>query len=276
MSIAYFNGNWIEENDTTTGFGFNDRLRLGDGVFDTMLCVIDEQNKAQTIHADKHFERLSKAAKLMQIPALPTTEELTALAHELIDKNALQAGRYALNTIFTRGPASRGLMPASETQTTPSLVMKLSPASSSFPEINAITARQSCRNEYSPLSQIKSTNYGDNILCLLEAKAKGANEALISNIKGDIVCASSGNIFVILDGKLHTPPLSDGVLDGVTRQIMIEKYPVIISSINMQDLQKAEGIYITNSIKGCMPISILNAEKLPPPLLTIEQDFHLS
>ena len=62
------------------------------------------------------------------------------------------------------------------------------------------------RNEYSPLSSIKALPYLDNVLALSEARAQGADDALMLNTRGTIACASAANLFIIRDGRLETPP----------------------------------------------------------------------
>jgi branched-chain amino acid aminotransferase len=270
MNTIWHNGHWVEDGPVFTS---TDRIRLGDGIFDTMLAIIDD-NGARLIHSDRHFTRLLHDAQLLEITPLPTIEELEDAATKLFNKNTAPHGRYAINTIVTRGEGPRGLMPP--TDMSPTTVMRASPVPESFPAITAITARRAFRNEGSPLSQIKSLNYGDNILALIEARNKGANDAIMLNNAGKITCTTSGNIFVITGGTLYTPPLSDGVMNGITRKILIDKFDVLECSLDINDLRNAEGIYITNSIRGCVPLTTLNGQPVPTPTIKIEQDFHLS
>lgn len=268
----YHNGNWVEDGPILT---LDDRGLRGDGVFDTLLITC-EGGKTTLHHADRHFQRLKHNAHIMEIAPHPDAPQLEKIANELSERNNLGDGRYALNTLITRGTGPRGLMPPAPEDTHPTVTMRLAPVPGDTPPINAIIARRFRRNEGSPLSQVKSLNYGDNILALIEARHKNANEALIMNNAGNIICSTSGNLFAVLNGILFTPPLSDGILDGITRQVLMEKYPVIESSLSMQDLDKAQGLFITNSIKGCRPIQTLNGRELPPPSIDIDQDFHIS
>ncbi|MFK7839716.1 MAG: aminotransferase class IV [Bdellovibrionales bacterium] len=268
---------WLSKyNDKT--FAFNDRIRLGDGVFDTMLVIVEKDqhtHKTQNILPDLHFARLLQNAKAIGISEidLPSVEELEKRMIALERKTILKTGRYALNTVITRGIAKRGLAPPDTC--TPTIEMRITPCPNTFPDIYAIISRTVKRNEGSPLSQIKSCNYGDNILSLIEAKSKDANEAILLNNKGDVTCASAGNIFCCINDQLVTPPLSDGVMNGITRKLIIEKYNAIERSINETDLKNAAGIYISNSIKGTVPITSLEDETLPKPKLKIDKDFHI-
>lgn len=258
--IIYHNGQWIKDEAI---FTFNDRIRLGDGVFDTMLVV-----DGAPLHYNLHAERLINDAKTFGVIVNTLPDP-----NEIIKKNNAQKGRYAINTIITRGVGERGLTP-SETPT-PTIAMRIATVPDEFPPIHAIISETVRRNEGSPLSRIKSCNYGDNILALLEAKEKGANEAILLNNKGFITCASAGNIFAEINGKLFTPPLSDGCMDGVTRKIIIERFDAQEKSLTADNLKNTNGIYITNSIKGIKSVTSLNGKILSKPAIQFDKDCHL-
>lgn len=263
--MIYYNGELMDEAPI---FEFQDRLRLGDGVFDTMLVI-----EGKPIHEDTHFLRLLENAKTMRMDLLPDLDTLKNAAAKIIESNESYSGRFALNTLITRGIAERGLAP--DKNVAPNIAMRISAIPDEFPLISAIISKTVQRNEGSSLSQIKSCNYGDNILALIEAQDKGANEAILLNNKGLVTCASAGNIFCCINDELITPPLSDGVMDGVTRKILIEKFAVKERSITEDDLKNAAGIYITNSIKGIMPVTSLNGKILPEASIKINKDAHL-
>ncbi len=266
-TTIYHNGAYIQD---TAIFPFQDRIRLGDGVFDTMLVTLSHNKPPVFTHADLHFTRVLHDAEILKIDtkALPGIKNLQEIAIELIMQNTLPPGRYALNTLITRGIATRGVMPATDTH--PSITMRFAPVPESFPHIHAIINETIRRNEGSPLSQIKSCNYGDNILALLEAREQNANEAILLNNTGHATCASAGNIFVLISDELITPPLHDGVLDGITRKTIIKKNAVTIRSIEQKELENAQSIFISNSIRGITPITSLNGKALPPPSLEIK------
>lgn len=260
----YFNGNFT---DDAAIFEFQDRIRLGDGIFDTMLII-----NGKPIHADEHINRLIKNAKTLKINITQSAANLKNAALELIESNKSHTGRFALNTLITRGIAERGLMP--DNNASANIAMRIAPAPNTFPDIHAIISKTVKRNEGSPLSQIKSCNYGDNILALIEAKETDANEAILLNNANKVTCASAGNIFCCINNELVTPPLTDGVMDGVTRKLIIKNHNAIERSITEEDLLNATGIYITNSIRGAMHISSLNGKMLQTPSIKIDKDFH--
>lgn len=258
--MIYHNGAFIEDGPI---FEFQNRIRLGDGVFDTMLVI-----NGQPVHEALHRTRLIHDSKAMGID-VKTLPPVT----EIIEKNEAHQGRFALNTLITRGIAERSVMPAIDAQ--PTISMRLAPAPDEFPPIHAIISETVRRNEGSPLSRIKSCNYGDNILALTEAQDKGANESILLNNAGHVTCASAGNVIACIDGNLITPPIEDGVMEGITRKLLIETHDVIERSMTREDLENANGIYITNSIRGISALQSLNGNALPTPSITIDKDFHI-
>ena len=266
MSILWHNGAFKPADKAV--FTAGDRLRLGDGVFDTMLAV-----DGRLIRPSEHFARLLAHAKLLKIKAITNFKTLEEAAQELLDRNNFKTGRFAINTVISRGPGARGLAIAETPDT--QIVMNASPLPAEFPSVQAIIAKSVRRNEGSPLSRIKSCNYGDNILAMMEATAQGANEAILLNNRGNAACASAGNIFIVQDGRLFTPPLSEGAMDGIIRKILIEDHGASEKIITQDDLQSAQGLYITNSIRGAAAVVMLDGRTLPPPALNIPKDFHL-
>ena len=269
MTSTYLWHNGELKDETAPVFTATDRIRLGDGVFDTILAVDN-----RLIHADLHLKRLLDNAAILKSAPLPSAQELKENIANLLLKNNYVKLKYAINTIISRGEGQRGL--ALPDNPKPNIIIRAAPAPTEHPPIHAIIAETVRRNEGSPLSQIKSLNYGDNILALKEANERGANEAILYNNQGNITCSTAGNIVITKQNQLITPPLSDGVLNGITRQILMEKYDVQEQSLIPKDLEKSDGIYITNSVRGAVPISSLNGQPLPPPSLNIDKDFHLS
>ena len=243
-NILWLNGVFLTVEQT--GIDPTDRgFTLGDGVFDTMLAM----NGAPVL-AKEHFTRLHRHASVLKIPVPYTAEELTETAIRLLQDNTFTTGRYALRTTVTRGPGARGLTPSEAPSPTVLMTATPAPDPDSLPPLRAIIAQVTCRNEHSPLSRIKSLNYADNLLALLEARDKGADDAVLLNTAGHVTCTTTGNLFIEEKGVLTTPPLTDGVMDGVTRTALIEERGVIEESFGPQQLLKADAVYVTNSVVG--------------------------
>jgi len=170
-------------------------------------------------------------------------------------------------TVSRGVPERRGLLPPSSPR--PTLVVQVTPfigypAEKYRSGLVAISASVR-RNETSPLSNVKSVNYLDNVLARMEAERSGADDALLLNTKGEVACATASNVFIVADGCLLTPPLSCGVLPGITRGVVIElaariglrceERPVV-----PEELAKAEEVFLTNALMGVMPLVRVDGE----------------
>ncbi|QIB66484.1 aminotransferase class IV [Kineobactrum salinum] len=209
-------------------------------MFDTMLAVDGE-----LCLPDLHFERLVRHAALLKIDF---SLDFTATASALLQRNGFTTGRYAIRTTVTRGPAARGLR-ISE-QSWPTLIMRADSVTMSNEAVTVIIASTVRRNEHSPLSNIKSLNYGDQLLASMEARERHADDAILLNGSGHACCATTSNLFIVEKGRYFTPPLQDGVLDGITRRSFIENHEVCEQSIALERLLAAEAVFLTNSIFG--------------------------
>jgi len=214
-------------------------FRYAHGVFDTLVVGQD---------VDAHFARLKRHAKALHIDVKMNVKDFHKAMQGLVDKN--HSNNKVLNTYITCDSAVRGLALCSANS---QIIMALSPMPPQM-DFKAIVAQGVRRNEFSPLSQIKSMCYGDNILALREVTEKGANEAILLNTKGNIACASIGNIIVEIDGARYTPPLKDGAIDGITRAKEIAAGRLREKTIKPQDLKH---VYICNSVRGIVKIEMV-------------------
>jgi branched-chain amino acid aminotransferase/4-amino-4-deoxychorismate lyase len=124
------------------------------------------------------------------------------------------------------------------------------------------------RNEGSPTSRVKSLAYLDNVLARAEAKAMGADEALMLNNRGDVACAAAANLFWVHDEALFTPALECGVLAGVARMKVIEAaqslgIPVHQTAVGVETVREAAGLFLTNSLLGLRPVGLLDGRSIP-------------
>lgn len=268
MSMIWHNGEFKPQG--TGIFTARDRMRLGDGYFDTMLAVGGE-----LLHADLHYRRLFETGEALVMNVPLSFTEFESAVKDLLMRNGYLSGHYAINTIITRGEGQRGIMPPDVGDQNPNIVIMASKAPESFPPIEAITSQRTKRNEHSPLSQLKTLNYGDHVLAMIEAKDAGVNEALMMNTAGRAACFTAGNIFIQLDGKLMTPPLSEGALNGVTRQVFMAQYDVTEEPITPPMLEQASTIFMTNSIRGAVFVQRLDNRVFKHADLQIDKDFHL-
>lgn len=181
---------------------------LGDGIFETIRVA----NGAPR-HLPLHLARLRQGADQLGLAVPLSGAQFQTAISALLAASALQNA--TLRITLTRGAGPRGLLPPANP--TPTLLITCAPFIAAAPEISAIICQSTRRNEFSPLSHIKSLNYLDSITARREAAARGAEDAIMLNTKGDAVAASAANLFVLQNGSWATPPVRDGALAGTLR-----------------------------------------------------------
>ena len=123
------------------------------------------------------------------------------------------------------------------------------------------------RNETSVLTYHKTLNYGDNILEKRKSKKLGYDEPIFLNSKNQITEGATSNIFVVVEDKIYAPKLSCGLLNGIVRQYIISNYDVTEKEIDIEFLNNADEIFLTNSLFGIMPVSNLEKKIFKPQKL---------
>ena len=113
-----------------------------------------------------------------------------------------------------------------------------------------------------PLASAKTANYLASVVALREARAAGADEALLLGARGDAVEAATANLFVVMAGVLLTPPLSAGPLPGITRQAVLEcaralGLPIQERRLSPQVLTAADEMFLTSSVVGIRPVAVV-------------------
>ena len=110
------------------------------------------------------------------------------------------------------------------------------------------------RNETSPLVYHKTLNYGDCILEKRAATAAGIHEMIFINTKGQISEGTVSNIFFVRKNMIYTPQLSCGLLPGILRSYIMERFPVTETIIYPDELMYYDECFVTNSLMGVMPV----------------------
>lgn len=251
--IVFLNGNFMDETSATVHI--TDRgLMIGDGIFDTLLA----ENGA-LVDASLHHARLARHGAVMGMDI--DTAPLAQTAAELLTRNHFTNGRYAVRTTVTRGPGARGLAAPENPALT--IIMRATPAPpSAVRPPRLVTIQTVRRNEGSPLSRIKSTQYGDSMLALMAAQKAGADDALLLNNAGNVACASTSNIYILRDDEWLTPRLEDGAMDGVNRARLLQSGAVREARITAPMLLNCDAAALSNSIAGIRPVEKLDGRTL--------------
>lgn len=235
-------------------------LLLGDGLFETLRCA-----KGRPDRLEAHLARLEAGAAALGIALpIPTRKIKSALA-ETVAANKLAQGEAAVRITLTRGPGPRGLLPPDQPAPTLMIAATALAASETEPATAILAATR--RNEHSPLANLKTLNYLDNLLARRAAAERGAEEALLLNTAGRLASASAANLFLVRGRGIFTPPPSEGVLPGVTRAAVLE----LAAALNLEahetplaldDLWRCEEAFLTNSLIGLRSLIALDGKPL--------------
>ena len=252
--IIYANGKYTSQKKLT--FDISDRgLLLGDGVFDTMLYQNNE-----LIYYNDHYKRLKTAAKLLSFNFKLTNEQLKNIITNLIKKNNFQNKQIAIRTNITRGVSKRGLDFDKSHKVGIYIKLNLIPKSLFMKSIKLGIANIR-RNSTSPISQNKTLNYLDNVIEKNRAAKNGYEDAIFLNINEKVSCTTTSNIFYVQKNKIYTPPLKDGVLNGVMREQFLKKKIATTQTTSLNNLLKSDYIFLTNSVFGIRPVETISGSK---------------
>jgi aminodeoxychorismate lyase len=253
---AFLNGRFIPEAQAVVPI--TDRGFLyGDGLFET-LRVSNGRLRWWT----RHVERLQQGAAYFRIalPWLP--EQLHDFAAKLIQQNALPES--VLRITLTRGSGPRGYSPRDADNPTLAMTLHPLPPKASSLRLITVSLRVPAND---PLARFKTANKLVQVLARAEAGARGADEALLLNTDGHVAEAAGSNVFWLAGGAVCTPPVEDGALAGVTREVVLElcrqrSIPTGELHLSLEDLRRAGGVFLTNSTAGIVPVSELDGSAL--------------
>lgn len=226
-------------------------MTTGDGVFET-LKVTDGVPFALT----RHLARLARSAHGLGLPE-PDADEVRRACAEVIEANPMPLGR--LRITYTGGLSPLG---SDRGETGPTLVVALG-ETQRRPDTTAVVSVDWTRNERGALTGLKSTSYAENVVALAHARRRGASEAVFGNTAGRLCEGTGSNIFVVLDGELHTPPLTSGCLPGITRALVAEWSGARESDLPLDALESADEIFLTSSLRDVQAVHRVDGRELP-------------
>ena len=253
MHKIYINGNLLAEANAVISV-FDRSYLYGEGAFETMRAY-----NGRPAFCDMHYHRLRANCEKIRID-LPVDEY--AFEHAVvktINANKLK-NAYVRVTVSPIG-ASVGLERPAKMKT--NFVIFAKPLKERPKEHYEKGARvilvESVFADDPEMAEIKSTNYLTKMLARMEISGKKADEGLLLNRAGSILEGSATNLFVVKNGVLFTPPLSDGCLPGITRWVVMGlaeglKIPCRESSLRIADLKKVDEIFLTGSTAEILPI----------------------
>jgi len=272
MVWIYLNDRFVKESEATVSV-FDHGFLYGDGVYETIRSY-----GHKIFMRDQHLARLYRSAEAIGL-AIPK-RDWPSLLHESMTRNGVGNDRtdaYMRITV-SRGVGDIGLDPA--LCPNPTIVIITKPLKSPPPEryqegVGLIVAKTR-RNLPSALDpQIKATNFLNNIQAKREAIAARAFDSVLLNWESHVTECTVSNLFFIQSGRLCTPALVCGILDGITRGVILtlaqeEHIPIEEGRFDIETLRRADECFLSNTTMEVMPVTTLDGRKVgdgkPGPL----------
>lgn len=256
MSLkVWIDGQYFNKEDAKISV-FDHGLLYGDGVFEGIRVY-----SRRIFECKAHLRRLYDSAKAIRLTIPYTPEELDKAMQETIRINGFEDCYIRL--VVTRGTGTLGLDPNRCPRASVIIItdlIRLYPQEM-YEKGMAVITSSVMRNHPNALSpRIKSLNYLNNILAKIEAIDAGVPEAIMLNPEGYVAECTGDNIFIVRDGVVYTPPVSDGALEGVTRAVIMNLcqssfIPIQEKRIERHDLYIADECFLTGTAAEVIPVT---------------------
>jgi branched-chain amino acid aminotransferase len=263
MSLQiYINGTFFDKENAKISV-YDHGVLYGDGVFEGMRAY-----SGVVFRLAEHLDRLYESARAIQLTIPMTPKALGEAVDATLAKNNLHDAYIRL--VVTRGAGALGLDP---NKTSDPQVIIIADSISLYPAefyekgLPIITA-STIRNHPAALSpRIKSLNYLNNIMAKMEGLQAGCVEALMLNHKGEVAECTGDNIFIVKHGRLLTPPKDAGILEGITRNAVIELakiagIPVEEVAMTRHDIFVADECFLTGSAAEVIPVVTIDSRTI--------------
>ncbi len=275
----YFNGKLVPKEEAAVSV-FDHGLLYGDGVFEGLRSY-----SGKVFRIDAHLDRLYDSARAICL-TIPLAKEAVAKAvNDTLAANGLADGYVRL--VVTRGAGSLGLDP---NKTKHPQVIVIADTISLYPRefyeqgLRIVTAATQRTHSAALSPRIKSLNYLNNIMAKLEGLQAGCVEALMLNHKGEVAECTGDNVFIVRGGRLLTPPPDAGILEGITRNAVLDLARAAgidcrEATLVRHDLYTADECFLTGTAAEVIPVVEIDGRRIgsgvPGPVTKrLTDDFH--
>lgn len=226
-------------------------LTVGDGVFETVRV-----SAGRPFALTRHLGRLTRSARGLGL-ADPDHDEVRRAVDAVTGSNPMELGR--LRITYTGGLSPLG---SDRGDAGPTLVVAMG-ETSRRPDSTAVVTVPWTRNERGAVTGLKTTSYAENVVALARAHEQGASEALFPNTVGQLCEGTGSNVFVVLDGRIHTPPVTSGCLAGITRALAVEWTGAQETDLPLDVLERADEIFLTSTLRDIQAVHRIDGRELP-------------
>jgi branched-chain amino acid aminotransferase len=243
---VYINGKLYDRADAKVSV-YDHGLLYGDGVFEGIRIY-----NGKVFRHKEHIDRLYESAKAIALEIPMERDALTRAVDETVKVNNKREGYIRL--VVTRGPGNLGLDPR---KCEPQIIIIVDDISL-YPQelyengLEIITSSYIRNHPNAVNPRVKSLNYLNNILAKIEAIRAGCLEAIMLNHKGEVAECTGDNIFIVKKAMLKTTPTDSGILEGVTRNVVIglakqASIPFAEATMTRHDIYTADELFLTGT-----------------------------
>lgn len=252
--IIFMNGKLVPEQEAVISV-FDHGYLYGDGVFEGIRAY-----NGRVFKLEEHVRRLYESAHSIMLPIPYSQEEMIKAVVDTVNANELTEAYIRL--VVSRGVGDLGLDPRKCKE---SQIVIIADKIVLYPEelyeegltVITVATRRNIADALDP--KLKSLNYLNNIHAKIEANRAGVLEALMTNSQGYISEGTGDNIFIYRKGKLITPPPYLGILEGITREAVIELarqegIPLQEAPFTRHDVYVADECFLTGTAAEVIPV----------------------
>ncbi|MDR3602462.1 MAG: branched-chain-amino-acid transaminase [Desulfosporosinus sp.] len=260
--VIYCNGAFVLEEEARVSV-FDHGFLYGDGIFEGIRAY-----HGRVFRLEEHLKRLYESAKSIQLNIGISKAEMQELVLETLRRNGLKDAYIRL--VVSRGKGDLGLDPLKCSR---AAIFCIAAQIKIFEqsmyehglEVKTVAIRRNNPDSLSP--RIKSLNYLNNILAKIEANQAGVVEGIMLNQDGYVAEGTSDNIFIYRDGVLRTPPLSAGILEGITRDSVLRLaselgIEAVEELFTRHDLYTADECFLTGTAAELIPVINIDGREI--------------
>ena len=263
-AMAYFEGRLVPFEEANVSIATH-ALNYGTAIFEGIRAYRQESGGLALLFAREHFERLLRNGRLLRAEVNESLEELVEITRELLRQNAMETDVYVRPLLYKSARSIRLQLRGLEDQV----------AIFSFP-MGGYVATEGLRVTLSAWRRVDDNavpargkitgSYVNACLAMEDAKAAGYDEAILLTSDGHVAEASSANLFLVTDGEIATPPLTDDVLPGITRSAVMRLAsdagrPVVERKIDRTELYTCDELFLTGT--GVQLASVASVDDRP-------------
>jgi branched-chain amino acid aminotransferase len=268
--LIWMNGEFVAWEDAKVHV-LTHALHYGTAVFEGERCYETDNGPAIFRH-DDHLDRLERSAKLYYMDMPYSRQQLREATHELIVRNNFRS--CYIRPLVYRGHGPMGLNPLDNPVDATIAVWEWPPYLGEEGKTNGVRARVSSWRRISPDSLIPmakaSGQYLNSVLAKIEASKSGYEEAILLDDKG-YVCEGSGeNIYLVRDGVIATPGVTNAILWGINRMSIVQiakdlGYEVVQRDITRAELTLADEVFLSGTAAELTPVREIDDIEIGPP-----------